>query len=343
MLPTKKLGPLLALLIVFGTAELGLRFGYHRVGVVLDPELGELVNAPGIARWGREGHGTSHWTDHGVRGALAPRMDQPRVLVLGDSFTDALQVDDGEAFTAIAEERLRVAGSRVQVLNAGFSGRSMADHVALAPKLHQLLYPEWTVVVLTDQDVTTDAWDEHKNHFELEGLQLRVVRVPPREPRGALRALHQLRRQSSLLDYTVVRLGELWHVAKREAPLFRAADVAHGEGAAKSEERSFPVEAELDALIDACGGRLSLLWLSSFDPATPAQPTSVEARVATHAASRNIAFTATRGRFGELGERAPFGFADSGYNQGHLNVHGHRIAGALLAEELLRRGVDGVR
>lgn len=337
------LPPVLAVLLVLGIAELGLRHGYYRLAVVVDPALGELVNAPGVARWGREGHGTSHWLEHGLRGTRPPQPELPRVLVVGDSFTEALQVDDAETFTHVAEARLSDQGRNVQVLNAGFSGRSAADHVALAPTYRPLIAPVWTVVAMTDSDLTTDAWDVTKTHFERAGQELRVVRVPPRPRQGAERLLGELRRRSSLLDYSMVRLGELREVSEREAPLFRAADVAPAAGASPLEDRSFPVEDAVDALIAAHQGRLSILWLSSFDPAAPARSTPVETRVAAQAAARGIGFVATRARFDTLERRAPFGFADSGYNQGHLNLHGHRIAGELLAEEIVRRGVDGVR
>jgi len=56
-------------------------------------------------------------------------MDRPRVLIVGDSITEAAQVDDGIPFA----DRLEATIPEFQFLNAGRSTMSTADYVALAP------------------------------------------------------------------------------------------------------------------------------------------------------------------------------------------------------------------
>lgn len=332
-----------AVLCVLCAAEIALRFEYYRLAITSDPVLDEQVNAPGTIRWRREGNGTSHWAEHGIRRLAPPALDRPRILVLGDSFTEALQVDDGETFCDVAEAIIRRDGGTAQLVNAGASTRSLADYIALKQGFADLFSPSWTVVELGDSDVTADAWQPARTRFERAAdSSLRVIRVPPPARGRASQILWNWRQRSSLIGYTVVRLGELRELAAKEPPLFRAAD-ADRPHPSTSPSLDFPVEAELDALFSAFEGRLTVLYLSRFDPSALREPTVVEARVAAHAASRGIGVVATRSRFSSLGSSAPFGFANTPYNSGHMNALGHHIAGELLAAELQRRGVDGVR
>ncbi len=339
----RKLPPILAILGVLAIGELSLRHWYFQSVVTLDPVLDELVAGPGRIRWHREGDGTSHWIEHGVRRHTPPAQDRPRVLVLGDSYTEALQVDDGETFADVAEARLRAIGSDTQLINEGSSTRSVAHYIALAPRFAELFSPTWTVVQLRDSDVMADAWHPAKTHFErTAGEGLRVVRVAPSARHGFSRILWDWRQRSALVGYAVVRLGELREVASHEPPLFRAAETPRVTWEITSTPEDYPVEAELAALVDAFDARVTLLYLASFDPTAPLTPTPTETRVSAYAASRGIGFVNTRTLHSELRGWSPFGFSNTPYNQGHLNSLGHRLAGDLLAVELRQRGLDGL-
>ncbi len=77
--------------------------------------------------WTQEGHGRVTINRAGFRDRERLREKPPhgyRIAVLGDSQTEAVQVDLEETFCAVLEARLASAGYRVEVLNFGVSGYS---------------------------------------------------------------------------------------------------------------------------------------------------------------------------------------------------------------------------
>src|SRR5438093_2545272 len=128
-------------------------------------------------RFRLEGNGLSHWTTYDLRRREPPVPTRPSILVLGDSYTEALMVRDSEVFTGRLEEDLRASGIDIQVLNLGFSGTSAADYVAYGPKYQGLFSPRWTIIQLRTKDLTSDAWETGKSHFLRtgDGGDLKVV------------------------------------------------------------------------------------------------------------------------------------------------------------------------
>jgi hypothetical protein len=119
------------------------------------------------------------------------------------------------------------------------------------------------------------------------------------------------------------------------AQMFRAATPLPEPAPPKASD--YPIEAALDELVNAFDGRLTILFLSAFDPDAPDKPTDVELEVmrfCEHATSCVFA----RKAWPDFARRhaTPFGFPNRGWNYGHPNVEGHRAIGALLADELAR-------
>jgi GDSL-like Lipase/Acylhydrolase family len=106
------------------------RFG----GFAVRSRLWGWGHRPGARGWAQGCYGAERewrtWVrinDHGLRGADLPyeRTGAFRVLVLGDSFTAAVQVAEDESYTQLLQQRLAdfaPPGSRVEVLNAGVNG-----------------------------------------------------------------------------------------------------------------------------------------------------------------------------------------------------------------------------
>lgn len=61
-----------------------------------------------------------------VAPAPAARPERPRIVVLGDSLTAGLGLSPDEAYPAILQQRLDVAGLAYEVVNAGVSGDTSA-------------------------------------------------------------------------------------------------------------------------------------------------------------------------------------------------------------------------
>lgn len=305
----------------------------YSLSVVYEPGIG-YVNAPGRARWGIEGLASSTWAAHGIRvipGRGLEREDpHAKVLVLGDSFTEGLMVGDHEVFPAVTQAALDRQEVKVDLINAGRSTMSAADYVALAPRYRELFGPTWAVTELRSSDLAEDAWAPDRTHFErdLEGrLFAKPIVPPPRAGRSG--TVFQLRQESMFLGYGVVRLGRFRAAAQAEPPLFQASQRAP----AAPKPPAPPVEEELDLLFQAWENRLTLLFISGTDTND-----TTEERVRNYCERHRASCVFTRNSFLDLKARGhePYGFSNTYLGEGHMNAHGHAVAGRVLAEELTR-------
>lgn len=295
------------------------------------------VNAPGIPiRWGREGHATSHWEAHGVRrGSLPPNPSAKRVLVLGDSVTESLQVNDDQTFEWLTETKLtRAAGTRV--LNVGHSRFSLADYIFHAPRNVRVFAPDWVVVAVEESDFTTDAWAPAKPHLRLTETG-DLESIPVNEDARSDQLFRKLENLSRLVPYTLVRVREFRAAFATEPPLFRAGAAERKKAPAPTEAKDYHLDKQVDALAKAYAGRVTILYLPPFSPTAPHAPESdVEARVRAAALARGIRFVVPRAAWEDLARRhvAPYGFENLGFNEGHMNPDGHRAVAEVLAKEL---------
>jgi hypothetical protein len=320
-------------------AELYVRPMYT-LRVTYEPGIGQ-VNAPGTSRWMREGSGRGHWLPHGVRLTPGvPKGNADDVLVLGDSFTEGLMLDDPELFPAVAQEALGAERAPLRLVNAGRSGMSAASYVHLAPVYRSLFSPRWTVVELRSSDLEQEAFESSRWQWFVTGDDGEVTAAGRPEPEPALSGprawLRWARWHSVLLDYAFVRRNEVVDAMHREPPLFHAGAIA---APAPPAPKAYPVEREMDRLFAAYEGRMTVLYLSVLDPRHPGEEEPTERRVREYCERHGVSCVFTRGENARAwSERyqVPSGFANTSFNAGHLNAGGHGIAGRVLAAELGR-------
>jgi lysophospholipase L1-like esterase len=317
----------------------------YRVQKDIDPVFGFLVRPGTAVRWQREGNGTSHWTNLGVRRRALPDLSRGSILALGDSFTEGWMVNDDEVFTEILEQRTRDV-TKLPVLNAGRSTTSVADYIAFSGWYQENLRPRWTIVQVRDDDLTSDAWDPSKPHFTWQGaLHVAVPRPPHRG--SSWKALWPWRQRISLFGYGVVRISEFKDAIAKEPPMFRAAYGPRSPSPPDPQTlvASFPIAASLEMLRTAYGGRLTILYLPEFDPRDPTRPTSkLEGVLQSWCSQRAVSCVNLRTKYEELWRRgrSPYGFSNTAFNVGHLNADGHRAAAELLAPVVHRLIRDGL-
>lgn len=341
------LGALLALLF----AEVVVR-QYSFAPTDFHPAFGRVLAAGATVRWAGEGFGTGRWTVQGIRRAAPPDFAAPSIVALGDSFTEGKNIDDDEVYTHRLEAILRDRGRPIQVLNFGRSYLSAPDYVGLADYLEDLCHQRWTIVQVAELDLTVEAWDTKKRdfaHFRRgKDGRIRAVMQKPMPPGRLRRALDPVIRNVALYMYGVQRVREFATAAEAEPPLFSAGSAkpagASSKGSEMSEEKNRLLNEALETLHRAYHGRLTFLFLADFDPRAPSRPKQVEAVFDAACEKNGWSCVNLRQSYEGFAARrvAPYGFANTGYNVGHLNAGGHAAAAELLAREMERLSAHGL-
>lgn len=335
---------LVAVLLALALFELVIRQIYTE-SMVFEPGY-RLIYEPGTTvRIAGEGHAVSSWSAHGVRGTRNVNSGQKSIIVVGDSYTEALMVDDHEVFTAIAEQVLLRNSAQIQVLNLGISGGSVADYAGFAPRYKSLFKPAWTVVQLRDTDLEADSFNQAKPHLVRDQVsgQLRPLipaRIEPSQSTGIRGRLKILKKKqpSKLLRYGYIRMHQLLGATRREPPLFRAGSAAAPARYTAKVSTEYPVEEQIRLVAATYENRVTFLYLPVLDPRSPAVETDVEKRFRKVCAADGLSCVDIRSTYPVLLQqgKSPFGFPNTGFNQGHMNALGHRLAGEALGAELVR-------
>jgi hypothetical protein len=146
--------PLLLLEVVLRVAGAILPGDYQTVSFAeAHPEFGRR-NKPG-AGWKKTSEFTS-WIEINSKGLRGAEIDYPkpageyRILVVGDSFTFAEQVNQQETFTQRLEDRLNAesSGPHYRVLNAGSNGWATANEAVYLTKEGVRFRPDLVIVAL---------------------------------------------------------------------------------------------------------------------------------------------------------------------------------------------------
>lgn len=121
-------------------------------------------------------HQTNSFGLLGEEVALRKSKDTIRILVLGDSFTEALQVPANENYCQRLEEFLNKRGApvRYEVLNGGVSGFSPITMYQLFKKELSKLKPDLVIVQLFANDVFEDNKLRAMSLLDMEGLPVKI-------------------------------------------------------------------------------------------------------------------------------------------------------------------------
>lgn len=307
--------------------------------------------------WCIEGCGVTHRLAHGERAGYT--IDAPKVIVLGDSFTEALEVNDDQTYQYQAQELLKQQGVNLGLVGLGLAGRSVADYVGFAGRHKRLFSPVWTVVTLRDDDLAEDTQRPEKTSFKRGPDGKLIVSFDEVRSVEALRdAIWNA--PSIFLRYTAYRLDKFKTAAAAEPPIFfGAADdaprpaspppgVSWGREPQTGDYSKYPVEEELDLLRQAYDKRLTVVSLPYIDfdanGAAKINDSPIRQRFLAYCAKTGMSCVEPRAAFLRLARqwRSPFGFPNTRFNYGHMNTDGHAAVGEELARELLRLKADAV-
>ncbi|HEV2882819.1 MAG TPA: SGNH/GDSL hydrolase family protein [Pyrinomonadaceae bacterium] len=159
---------LCAIIFALLIAEIALRIGGYSYPVFYTPDtVRGFALRPGVSGWYRkEGEAYVRINSDGLRDREHAKQKPPntlRIALLGDSFSEALQVPLEDAYWMVMEERLQGCrafneGKRVEVINFGVSGYGTAQEL-LTLREHAWDYSPDIVMlaITTNNDITDNA------------------------------------------------------------------------------------------------------------------------------------------------------------------------------------------
>jgi hypothetical protein len=148
-------------------AEVALRvIGYsYPEFYQLDQSRGYALRPEMEGRYRKEGESIVRINSAGLRDrehALTKPADTIRIAVLGDSYAEALQVDQQQAFWVVMENQLQqcgaLGGKKIEVINFGVSGYGTAQElITLREKVWQYSPDIVLLAVTTNNDITDNS------------------------------------------------------------------------------------------------------------------------------------------------------------------------------------------
>jgi SGNH hydrolase-like domain, acetyltransferase AlgX len=175
-----------ALALALATAELTLRLFYPQpVGVWHQDPDGLAMHWPGLETYLPQFGVSVSFNSTGMRGGehrLEKSAGVFRILLLGDSFMEALQVPYDVAFASLLERNLaEISGRPIEVVNASVSGWGTDDELLYLVRHGVKWKPDLVVVAMT---LHNDVSDNLRERFHAVGDGALVER--PRTPSTAL-------------------------------------------------------------------------------------------------------------------------------------------------------------
>ncbi len=287
--------------------------------------------------WGLEGFGITHYLVQGE--VYTPRQTGGSVVVFGDSYTEAYQVNDADKYVSVAEEALWANGMQINLHNIGYSDRSVADYIYAAPHILQTYDPEVVVVQLNIYNFAASLFTSRPNYLLEQDASL-VLKHDPEVP--DLR-LQQVVRQFGLLSFLYYRFDAVNKNLLRYVNSLRA-PVPAGAASAGIEQYDDVenLKQQLRLLQDAYRETSLVILVIPSLPMITRDGSMVWSEekddlLLGAMAEEGISYVYPREAFISLYEderKFPRGFFNTPSNYGHLNADGNRALGIALANYL---------
>jgi len=316
---------------------------------LFDPEIGYRYRPGSDLFQTKEGFNRLHFNGLGLNDVeVGPKGDRCRVLVVGDSYTAALQVPQAENFTSVAE-RLE---PRLDVINAGRDGLFLGDLHKVASRFAAPLSVDLVVYEISQRAIEADIRladfsivSDPRDGTIVDAL----MRVEEKE---SLKELFEpLLRNSALATRLAAQLQPSVAQAMQQAAGMREA--MHGmRGDVLAAPEPVIRHSDEDVLTFvfrrmAAVAPTGILYINALqyrpDRTAIVAPTSAQAEIVARraAALAGVRFYSTGAALVKAFEQSgqpPYGFTNALLPGGHLNVRGHRAVGQVLVDVVREMG-----
>src|SRR5215213_5185913 len=323
-----------------------------------DPALGWMPEPYSSGLYTLEGRGVCAYNEYGFRGGPVgeKKPGEMRIVALGDSYTEAQQMDIEQTYPARLEQLLgakpQAGWQSVRVLNGGRSASSPAYCVRLAEEYKRIFQPDW-VVLLTNDGNWVNIFDPSKEiYLKPAGDALKLeVRWKWDSMSPLMKRLMRWRvRDLATFQYAYARLGTMQAVRAKAASNEAAGAGAQAEGRAGEKVPAARLEKAVEWTVEQMSKLYPKLVVVHIPTGAtvkglgPKQP--VEDLLVKSCGRYGVPLILMRDRinqdFAETSE-PPYGFHNTLPWTGHLNAHGHALVARALYEFFdreLAKGAD---
>lgn len=197
-----RIGLVLLLLLVIGEILVRAFFTYPQQ-TLPDSVLGWVYKPGSSILYTKEGFSTNHINSLGMNDDEID-LDKNRVLVLGDSYTEALHVSSDANFTRRAEKTL----IQTDLINAGRSGLSPLYYRTVLDKYDLILSPDSVVMVLTAGDIKDINNGEFEIFYNTQEQSISGIALKPKQQGEMQRLIAPLLSKSALFTFIKTRIVE---------------------------------------------------------------------------------------------------------------------------------------
>jgi len=350
------------LLVEVGLRVVGLKYpAFYTV----DAERGFALRPGAQGQWTREGRGDVRINRSGFRGrdvALSPAPGMLRIAVLGDSFTEALQVDEKQTFVQLLQQQLNASDhcplranypAGVEVMNFGVGAYGTGQELLTWRHLARLYKPDWVLLAVYPGNDFTDNEPVPRADRPVFVLDEHNNLVVDQDFRQSLAYRWRMSLPGLVLDSLVnhSRLLQLLNEAKNRWASRAQSDKAQSPPVGRPLPRTPMASDQAWYLTDRLIGVMaSEVWadkarfavVSTSAPEQvwpnvserPAQPFAQEQRLGALLAKRKIPYLPLGPRLQRQADKNGLllhGFKGQTPGEGHWNANGHRLAADLIA------------
>ena len=301
-------------------------------GYIVHPVLGRICKQ-GTYIHGAEGYSRTSINNYGMRGPeIKNKTDNEyRILVLGDSYTEAFQVSDIDAFPTQLQKKLKHKFNEITVINAGKSGASPARYIYLENFYKMTFEPDFVVVQLNDGDFTKDILDSTRDFYvKQEYGTFKTEYNPNYESSTAI--MRTFPRLRPLLELSVFRVGfdKMQHLLKGQNIIKNKQPIK-----STSIQNYHNIISWTMATLKNKYPNIVILYLPTIDYEKPDKPKSeVETLVELYAKNNAIQLINMRSIFIDYYQdtlQPAHGFDNTTPGSGHANTAGHNLISSQLA------------
>jgi hypothetical protein len=344
--------------VAFAVVEVGLRaFFPQQLGVWYSLRNGLVIHPPGtrihLANFGQD----VRFNSLGMRDVEHATGKEPgtfRILLLGDSFLEALQVGLDDSFPRLLEKTLNgMTGQRIEVINCAVGGWGTDSQLEYLSRYGLSLKPDLIVVAMTLHNDVSDNLEE-RFHALVDG---RAVPKPSREMPGLTFGLLKVKDYLASRSHTTQLVRRHWYrrtirTGARQLDSHVLQLVRNEESAAVAKGWALTHELLLGVRQQGAGAGartaafLIPLSIQLYEDSLRVfleqhGVTAEEISIARpQEIMRRFGATARLDVIDLLPDSRRWIEANGGTLHvwdGHWNVDGHRLAAAIVSEELIRR------